>query len=506
MRSNKDYVEEEYFTRIKGLLKESKLKKLIGDDLDQADDIIEEFDDGFDDIDKTFPGFIKFRMDVMNMNLFMHMKAPVNSDNEITLEDIKSNVEEFGPFCEGQVDWNKIRDIYTRVMHKGELISEVIVAKGKPAEFKIPEHIILNDGFSLDYTPHVLDTEKVDYHNIKSFIPIAKGEELGRIIIEYPGSDGVNLLGKVIPAPKKNINNLSIGINVKKHKDKIYSTIDGAFKIFRDEILVDPVLSIPSDIDYSTGDVEFKGDVVVNGSIREGFSVKCDRDLFVSNSLEPANVFCKSTLVVKHGIIGSPEYTVECDGDIIALHIEHAKIDCRGSIKVSNSIVNAEINSLNKIITKETCSIVGGRYCIQNGINTGNIGNRSGVETQIYLGIDYSIERKLITIQNAISELIVEINMIQEKILSAKLREDRDKLKYLFLSLRNRQNSLNNYCRSMLSKLDKNDKSTLVVHGTIYPGTYIEICHVSYIIERELSGVIFSLNKSIGEIEFNYLK
>lgn len=43
-------------------------------------------------------------------------------------------------------------------------------------------------------------------------------------------------------------------------------------------------------------------------------------------------------------------------------------------------------------------------------------------------------------------------------------------------------------------------KSSLEAYGTVYPGTYIEICHVSYAVTEELHMVRFSLKKELGEI------
>ena len=39
-----------------------------------------------------------------------------------------------------------------------------------------------------------------------------------------------------------------------------------------------------------------------------------------------------------------------------------------------------------------------------------------------------------------------------------------------------------------LESLAINDKAQVIVIGTVYSGTYIEICHVSFIVTRALSG------------------
>ena len=502
MKSNKEYVEEDGLKNIYDLLEKSDIKKFIDDDDGLETDI------NFDDADLTisekytFPGQLKFRMDGIKLHLFMDLKAPINSNNEITIEDIKVKIEEYGSFCEGQADWDLIRDVYTRVIFNGEIIPETKIATGKLVKFDIPEHLIIRDDLTIDYTPKIIDGEKVDFHHIKSFLVVGKDDFLGDIIPMTPGVDGLDLLGHTIKAPKKFINYLSKGDNVYSKGGKIYSDIDGSFKIINNKLNVDPVLSIPNDIDYSTGDIEFSGDVNVLKSIREGFSVKVDRDLYIGESIEPADISCGNSIYVKHGIIGSDKYTIYCSNSINVMHVENANIRCNGSISIRNSITNSNICCLDRLIMEESSSIIGGKYNFQNGIVTGHIGNKIGVETHIKLGVDYKIEEKLRIIQETSKMLIQEMTLVQDKVSFADSKEIKFKLKYLFLSLRNRQNSLNNYSRSLLSRLDKNENSKLVVHGTIYPGTYIEICHISYVVSKKLSKIKFYLNKEDGEIKY----
>jgi hypothetical protein len=49
--------------------------------------------------------------------------------------------------------------------------------------------------------------------------------------------------------------------------------------------------------------------------------------------------------------------------------------------------------------------------------------------------------------------------------------------------------------------MDRNDEASIVVRGTIYAGTYIEICHVSHIVARSLSKVRYSLDKKHGTVQ-----
>jgi hypothetical protein len=59
---------------------------------------------------------------------------------------------------------------------------------------------------------------------------------------------------------------------------------------------------------------------------------------------------------------------------------------------------------------------------------------------------------------------------------------------------------LNESAQELMKELDKNDKAFVQVQGTVYPGSYIEICHVPLVVTEILAGVRFSLDKRKGKI------
>ena len=315
----------------------------------------------------------------------------------------------------------------------------------------------------------------------------------------------MNLLGKELLAPMSVVNNLHPGDNVFVSSGRIYAGINGTFKIINDIILVAPCLEIEHNIDYSTGDLKFDGDILIHQSIIEDFIVTATRDIIVDGSIEPTDVNCGRDLTIGQGVLGSEKHTITVGGDFNSVHVENAILKVKGNIFIENSSLKSSLYSLKKLISGDKCSIVGGLLFIQNGIVTHNIGNDFGVETKICLGVDFEIEDKLKSIQCITLKLVKEMTTLQEELHIISDRVEKDKMKYLFLTLKNRVNSLGNYSRSLLAKLDKNDKAILKVTGTIYPGSYIEICHVSRIIEKPLSRVEFFLDKEEGVVDYKFL-
>jgi uncharacterized protein len=59
---------------------------------------------------------------------------------------------------------------------------------------------------------------------------------------------------------------------------------------------------------------------------------------------------------------------------------------------------------------------------------------------------------------------------------------------------------LNEAAQSLIYRLDRNDKAEVVVSGYVYPGVYVEICHVSFVVVHTLKGARFYLDKEKGKI------
>ena len=79
--------------------------------------------------------------------------------------------------------------------------------------------------------------------------------------------------------------------------------------------------------------------------------------------------------------------------------------------------------------------------------------------------------------------------------------EKDSKLIQLRDNIKNAIDKLNEAAKLLIVHLDKNEDAKIIVKGIIYTGTYIEICHVKYIVPQTLPRVMFTLNRRKGRIE-----
>ncbi|PKM61047.1 MAG: hypothetical protein CVU99_05205 [Firmicutes bacterium HGW-Firmicutes-4] len=223
-----------------------------------------------------------------------------------------------------------------------------------------------------DYKPEYSEDETVDYKNLDYFQMVKKGQVLCEITKETVGIDGIDLYGQVIPARKGRKPQIPVGKNTSLIEDdsKLVADCDGIIK-FINTINIDEMMHIRSNIDFSTGNIHFPGDVTIDGDVSSGFSVKAGGNLIIKGVVEDAKIEAAGNVVIAKGIYGGSSGNVivgkdlrcnyienailHVDGDITVDYIIDGKITCNGNIYLSGSkelIVGGEIQLKGELVAR----------------------------------------------------------------------------------------------------------------------------------------------------------
>jgi uncharacterized protein (DUF342 family) len=113
----------------------------------------------------------------------------------------------------------------------------------------------------------------------------------------------VDVLGQpIFPKPGKDMP-MPLGKNVYADGNRIRAAIAGQLQLVNNKLHVSPVIEIKGDVDLSTGNVEFVGNVVVRGSVQSGFTVKADGNVEIFGSVSGGTVE-GANIVIRMGIQG----------------------------------------------------------------------------------------------------------------------------------------------------------------------------------------------------------
>ena len=73
---------------------------------------------------------------------------------------------------------------------------------------------------------------------------------------------------------------------------------------------------VNGDVDYSTGNIQFNGNVVINGTVPDGFEVKAEGDIVVMKIAESARLEAGRDIIIKGGVQGKGKGLVSAGRDI----------------------------------------------------------------------------------------------------------------------------------------------------------------------------------------------
>ncbi len=395
------------------------------------------------------------------------------------------------------IDWQLIKDTIFRCNIERVHIQNVVIARGEDPVPEIPEHLVLEESLQKKQESD-LSTQKIDFREYSPFTIVKKGDILAKKVPLRPGKMGTDVHGLSIPYKKEKVQQLLPGENTRWQEDSVVAATYGRLIIEKETFWVNEVLEITSDVDYSTGNVVFPGDIIIHGDLKEQFKVESEGSIYGKKTFDASNVVCAKDLVVEQGIIGRKEGIIKVGGKINTRFIENCYVEAGDDIFVKTCIMNSIVRTRGKIEMGERGTIIGGKIIAQKGVYAVQIGTSSGTRTEIQCGVDYTIEQKIQWIKENTIKLTLKLQEVEKQIASN--NPQKEKLIQLKEKLKEKLQQLNEYTISLMDKLDKSEEAEVEVRGIVHPGAIITICRIPLEINQEMKKIRFALDKTKGQI------
>ncbi len=195
-----------------------------------------------------------------------------------------------------------------------------LIAEGDAPGKTVDEQVELN--FATGPEEHKIFADEAGKVNYRDLVEIPSVEPGALLAVKHAGvqgNPGKGVDGDVIPVPAPQIVELTSGkgVEISPEGDKAYAKIHGrpvAKRIGKSYIIeVDPVLHKKGDINMSTGNIRFKGDVVVHGNVCEGMIVQAVGKIAVKGMIFSAQIASQGDITVGRNITGS---TIVAGGNV----------------------------------------------------------------------------------------------------------------------------------------------------------------------------------------------
>jgi uncharacterized protein len=395
------------------------------------------------------------------------------------------------------IAWDLIKSSLAACNAGRKTLVGVEIARGRRPTDEVPASLEIDASLLKKETAESLDAQAVDFKAISPFRFVRKGDALARVTPRIEGIAGIDVTGAVVAYGKAPVTSPKPGKNTLVRGDAVVAQCDGRFVAHEESFWVSEVLDVPGDVDYSTGHIDFSGDVIVHGQIKQGFKVKAGGSLTCARLIDASEIVCGGDLETGQGILGRMQGTVKVGGRVRAKFIENCYLEAGGDVVVATGCLNSVINTLGAVVTGPKGVIIGGKLYAQKGVSAFQIGSTAGVRTEIHCGVDYRVQQKLTWIRDKNIELALKLKEVEATLAgkgpNPRLAELREKLKAAI-------RGMNDSAKGLIAALTKNEEAAVTARGEVHHGVFVEICHVPLIVERPLTRVRLVLDKTFGVV------
>ena len=267
---------------------------------------------------------------------------------------------------------------------------------------------------------------------------------------------------------------------------------------------VEPLFIVGKDVDFSTGNIDFLGSILIKGDIKSGFKVKAQNDVEVQGIVEDAEIDSGGDVLLKTGFVGKGDGKITAKGKIMAKFCDNQSLSSNDDIIVGEYLMHSNVETKGKVIvTDQTGLIVGGEIYALKGIEAKVIGNQNYAPTKLFVGINIEIKEKIKDCKDQLSmnienkEEIEKATMLlmKRKLLNKELPPDK---KELLDELNNVKGKLDKEEKEIQYEIEKlNEKlvqfkdSVVMIYDVVYPGVSVMIYNKQLEVNEGLKEIVY---------------
>jgi len=372
------------------------------------------------------------------------------------------------------------------------------------------------------YIRYAVDTEnkvklteqadgRVDFKNIRLFTLVDQGQILGEKIPPTAGAMGKDVLGNdVVQRPGREAP-LVVGKNVVLAENYLLAGAAGRLELENNRLQVLSVLEIKEDVDLSTGNIEFAGDVIIRGSVQQGMTVKAQGDVEICGIIGGGTVEGRN-IMVRRGIHGMNSGYVKATGNIVTQFVENAVVHAGKNVCARDVILHSRITAGGEVVVEGRGVIAGGSVRAGELIRMKQGGTKMAVATELEVGVDpvlreeyqnlqRDMKQKGSTLEQAQKALTLLRAMDQQQ-LSPDKKEMLLKLTKAQFNLAGQLEQMKRRSEELEQQIEQMQAGQIIFQDRVFPGVKMIMGNSLYPVREEMRAVSF--RREHGDIRPSY--
>ncbi len=256
--------------------------------------------------------------------------------------------------------------------------------------------------------PRLTKDGRADFFDLNLVRNVTKDTVLATKKPPTRGEPGTDVYGRPVRARDGREVRLRAGPGTRLSPDgqSVIATVEGHASISHSgEVTVSPIFTVPGDVGYGSGNIDFVGTVVVQGDVTQGFSVKAGQNVEVHGGIMGGTVEAGGDVLVRYGIVGGGRGRVKAGGKVRCRFIESAEVEAGGDVVVSDGILGSQVSGDSVTVTGGRGSIVGGRIRARREISAQTLGSAMGAPTDLQVGVPPAVRAELEHIREQLSRV-----------------------------------------------------------------------------------------------------
>ena len=387
---------------------------------------------------------------------------------------------------------------------------EIIVAQGRdgiPGQDGYFEYLFTPEEYA---APKIREDGSVDYTNMSGLQNVHKGDKVAIYHPAVQGVDGYTIYGGELKVkPAKDLPPVR-GKGILRENNEYFAQSDGKIEAKRGKLDIQQVHQIFGDVTLIIGKVEFFGDVIINGNVESGVTIRAGRNIEVHGTTGNATLFAGGDVILSRGIQGGGK--ISARGSVYADFIENTTVEAGGVVQ-SNTILNAQVYAKDMVVTtgKRGC-IIGGYAHGLKGIQAMSVGSDVDVRTILHCGYEPEDYERLLDVKHKEAEMKEKLADLVENMTDA-LREKRMRGSSTSADTEAKLSEWNKLKDSYFQELDsislererleeimeESKGACIKVAGNVYRNVIIGINAEQMVVDKETRFMKYSADKGVIE-------
>jgi uncharacterized protein (DUF342 family) len=374
----------------------------------------------------------------------------------------------------------------------GQQQVDVLLASGTAPIGGEDEHIVLSVQPSTLIHSGDENVTTIDMYIVQTFINVAAGDEIGRIIPAGAGTPGRNIMGLPIPPQQGKPMKCTVGKNIRiedmeENGKLLIATATGRFCQTVDAISVEEEYVVKGDVNFRIGSINFKGVVHVHGDVLDNFDITAEKGLTVSGNIGVSFIHSVGDITFC-GMDGQDKGRIVCGGTVHAHFIHNVEIECVGDVIADVEIHNCTIRTLGRIVVDKG-AISGGSYIARGGIEAKKLGSMAATPTRLHAGVDYHD--------------VEELNQLFEELIEAHTKQRQSRLLTEVMELRKLTAELTDKIHAVRSKADAVANAKINFKSALYENVQMTLGACTEEFKEQKDGSFSIIENSIdGGLRF----